>query len=190
MMVVKWNDGKSPEAVVWGYKFTGPKTGADMITDITKADDRFYLLSYTDPNHPDYGVAVGGIGFDPDTPPDTLELMREDEGLQKPDKWGFFTPIPFDTTDANGDSIKSSYDFDKWTCPDCGELVRWQSGWYNGNWWYYVDSASTWGLSDDGASFRNLTDGSRDLWSYANESYIWPNGPSFPTTLTPILPPK
>jgi hypothetical protein len=196
MMVVQWNDGKTPVALVWGYLFDSTKTtsatdsatGEDMIMAIVKDDPRLYLLSYKDPNHPDYGIAVGGIGFDPDSPDEILKLSRDGGTPEAPDGDGFFTPREFWNTHITPNAY-SFYDFDLWTCPNCGDS-RWQSGWYNGSWWYYVDSANTWSLAEVGVSSRRLKKGSRDLHSYANSSYVWPNGPDFPTTLTPILPPK
>lgn len=58
-VVVKWNDGKSDDALVWGYKWNGEVKAIDMLKDIAKTDARFYMLLNEGGT-----VNIGGIGFD------------------------------------------------------------------------------------------------------------------------------
>jgi len=58
-IVVQWNDDKTPDAMVWGYRFDGEKYGVDMILEIAKVDPRFYVLAYEGTQ---YGTAIGGFG--------------------------------------------------------------------------------------------------------------------------------
>lgn len=37
-LVLDWNDGKEPQSMAWGYRWTGEKTTYDMIKDITDSD--------------------------------------------------------------------------------------------------------------------------------------------------------
>ncbi len=62
-LVIQWNDGKTPDALVWGYKWNGDAYGVDMVKAIAKADPRFYTLFYSGTA---YGTAIGGFGFDLD----------------------------------------------------------------------------------------------------------------------------
>lgn len=71
------------------------------------------------------------------------------------------------------------YDYDYWqvdsskyaSTPD----VYWRAGWYNGYWSYFVRSNNTqdFGYSGDGASRRQLSDGSWDAWSYNADMNNW-----------------
>src|ERR1700750_554644 len=44
--VVQWNDGKNPDALVWGFRWNGNASGEDMLKAIAKADHRFFTLLY------------------------------------------------------------------------------------------------------------------------------------------------
>ena len=57
-MVIDWHDGKTPESLVWGYRFNGTATSLQMIQAIDAADPRlavFYAYG---------GSFVYGIGYD------------------------------------------------------------------------------------------------------------------------------
>ena len=59
-LVIDWFDGKTPESLVWGYRFNGTATGLQMIQAIDAADPRldvFYAYG---------GGFVYGIGYDLD----------------------------------------------------------------------------------------------------------------------------
>jgi hypothetical protein len=48
------------KSLVWGYRFNGTATAAQMFTDILAADPRFYAVGSVDPR---YGLGIFGIGF-------------------------------------------------------------------------------------------------------------------------------
>src|SRR3954470_10163315 len=60
--VVQWNDGKTSDALIWGFRWDGEATGEDMLKAIAKADHRFYSLLYS--NAPGAITSIGGLGFD------------------------------------------------------------------------------------------------------------------------------
>ena len=58
-VVIKWNDGKSENSLMWGYRWDGDKKVIDMLKDIARQDERLFILL----NKKD---SIGGIGFDID----------------------------------------------------------------------------------------------------------------------------
>lgn len=42
-LVLVFNDGKTPQALVWGYRYDGSKSMKQMCEDIAAADPRFYF---------------------------------------------------------------------------------------------------------------------------------------------------
>lgn len=164
--VVQWNDGKNPDALVWGFKWDGNATGEDMIRAIAKADKRFYSLMYY--TGPGLGTAIGGIGFDLDGT-GTIGLYKDNN-----------TTYPLYPLD--GVVSTSEYNFDNYTAIDNKD--HWGSGWYTGYWSYWVkDPTDTdFGYSNWGASSRALQNGSWDVWNFN------PNFESFDisSTLTPV----
>lgn len=149
-LVVQWNDGKNPDALVWGFRWDGNATGEDMIQAIAKADKRFYTLVKSGTQ---YGTAIGGFGFDLDG--------KGSIGLYKNNN----TTYPLYPLD--GVISTEDYDFDDYTAVDSND--HWQSGWVtNGYWSYYVkdDIADDFGYSNVGASSRILQNGSWDAWNF------------------------
>lgn len=163
--VVQWNDAKNPDALVWGFKWDGNATGEDMLKAIAKADKRFFSLLYQGTQ---YGTAIGGLGFDLDGN-DTNALFKSGN-----------TTYPLYPVD--GIVNTTAYDFDDYKAKDTDD--HWQSGWYNGYWSYWVKDPtdSDFGYSGLGASSRQLTDGSWDIWNYAPEMTTQP----ISSTLTPV----
>lgn len=150
-LVVQWNDEKNPDALVWGYKFDGEKKGIDMVLAIAKADPRFYTLVL---EGSEYGTAIGGVGYDLDGK-GTIALVRNGN-----------TTYPVYPKD--GKIITDSYDFDDWTSLDPND--HWASGWYQGYFSYWVkDADNDFDYSGVGASSRDLTDGSWDLWNFSRD---------------------
>jgi hypothetical protein len=189
MMVVQWNDGKNPVALVWGYKFndiskttpTDSITGENMILDIMRQDPRFYLLgneglSTTYEGVTTYlGLAVGGIGYDPAK---NLSLYRNTDDST----WATPNVLPrFFVPD-------STYDYDDWECDSSNcTIVRWQSGWKRGNWWYDTTNAATFSSSWVGTSSRKLINGSRDAYYYVDTAFVM-NPPPLSSIFTPVPP--
>ena len=57
-LVVKWcGDGKSPETLVWGYRWDGTASTLDMIEAIADNDPRFFFCQESN-------STLGGIGYD------------------------------------------------------------------------------------------------------------------------------
>lgn len=57
-LVLVFNDGKFPDALVWGYRYDGNKTMQQMCQEIAEADSRFF---YQEGNN---GSTVNGFGVD------------------------------------------------------------------------------------------------------------------------------
>lgn len=163
-LVIQWNDSKTPEAMVWGFKWDGNATGVDMINAIAKADSRFYALSYY--SGPNLGVAVGGLGYDIDG--------KGAKGLYKDNN----TNNPY--YPQNGIITTNTYNFDDYTPIDVTD--HWQSGWMSkGFWSYYTRSSAdaNFSFSDVGASTRQLANGAWDLWSFSVSFNNAPIAPIF-----------
>jgi hypothetical protein len=126
-LVVQWNDGKNPDALVWGYKWEGTAYGIDMIEAIAKIDPRFYILKYSGTA---YGTAIGGLGFDIDQKKTVALILDGDPTYPKYPEEGIVTT--------------SSYNFDNWTAFDSND--HWQSGWNSKGYWSY------W-VKEDGGNF-------------------------------------
>lgn len=165
--VVQWNDGKTADALVWGFKWNGTATGEDMVKAIAKADPRFFALLRQGTQ---YGSAIGGLGFDLNGT-GTNGLYKDGDN-----KYPYY---PFD-----GLINTSEYDFDSYTGIDPND--HWQSGWMVGYWSYWVKDPTDvdYNYSGVGASTRELQNGSWDVWNFN------PNMESFDiaTTFTPVAP--
>lgn len=165
--VVQWNDGKTSDALVWGFKWDGTATGEDMIKAIAKADPRFFTLLYQGTQ---FGSAIAGFGFDLNG--------TGTNGLYK-DGNKTYPLYPFD-----GIVNTSEYDFDSYTGIDPDD--HWQSGWYTGYWSYWVKDSteSDYGYSGVGASTRELQNGSWDVWNFNPNMEMF----DIAATFTPVTP--
>ncbi|MCM0666863.1 DUF5074 domain-containing protein [Flavobacterium tyrosinilyticum] len=165
--VVQWNDGKTADALVWGFKWNGTVTGEDMVKAIAKADPRFFALLRQGTQ---YGSAIGGLGFDLNGT-GTNGLYKDGDK-----KYPYY---PFD-----GLINTSEYDFDSYTGIDPND--HWQSGWMVGYWSYWVKDPTDadYNYSGVGASTRELQNGSWDVWNFK------PNMETFDiaATFTPVAP--
>lgn len=143
--IIDWNDGKTPESLVWGYRWDGTKKGEDMLRDIVAADVRLFAhLSGSG----GYGAALYGLGYDLDND-------------------GVFGVSPALAFDAGGLSSGNSNDS---RVPTDGD-DHWKEGWMSAGYWSYWlggngDSPS-WGFSGTGMSGRTLTNNCWDGWSWA-----------------------
>ena len=153
-MVVDWHDDKTPESLVWGYRFNGPATGLDMIQAIDAADPRLeFFFQYG-------GGYIYGIGYDLDN------------------NGGTFTPgTPGYDSDGNSTETGSASDpdnhyaegvFSKFWGYDTAEASPYGGG-------------GTWTESPVGAGDRTLANGSWDGWSlsYDEQNFSIPD-PRFP----------
>jgi hypothetical protein len=148
--VLQWNDGKSADALMWGFRWDGTATGEDMMKAILKADPRFFSLLYQGTQ---FGSAIGGFGYDLNG--------ANTNGLYKSGN------VTYPYYPVNGIVNTTSYDFDEYTAIDPAD--HWQSGWtVNGYWSYWVKDPTdpAFGYSGVGASTRALVNGSWDVWNY------------------------
>lgn len=171
-LVIEWHDGKSPDALVWGYKWDGEKTGEDMFKAIVKADPRLSCVLGKA-----FGglIAVGGIGyqFEKTTPRASVYLNNAPQA-----------------NDGNGITrMDTAKDFDNFTFGDPN--AHWKSGFYtNGYWVYYTkdNRSDGWAYSNIVFSQRTLTDGCWDGWSFQDGMQSFngrPHGSIFQPALTP-----
>ena len=169
-LVIDWNDGKSIESLVWGYRWDGSATGIEMFQAVVNADSRLYAHLGTF----NYGLGVFGIGYDLDgngvfgvsaTPP----LSFGPGGL---------TIDSLATGDDNVDPAGTPTE----------AADHWAESWYPapGYWGYYVKSSTgdLWAESFEGASDRVLADGGWDGFSFGN----YP--PPLPDEASPALVPE
>lgn len=160
VLVIEWHDGKSPDALVWGYKWNGSKYGIDMIRDIAKADPRLTFLTHmTGP----MGYTIAGIGYDINKNGNHYLIYNNE--TNKP-----IYPV-------NGIVSSNAYNYDNWTYSDLAD--HWFSGWSNGYWSYFTKNSinDVWEYSQWGASSRELVDGSWDGWSFLTDMNEWEGKP-------------
>ena len=166
--VVQWNDGKNPDALVWGFRWDGNATGEDMLKAIAKADHRFFSLLYQGTQ---FGSAIGGLGFDLNGA--NSNALYKNGNVTYP-----YYPV-------NGIVNTTAYDFDQYTAADVAD--HWNSGWTtNGYWSYWVKDPTDqdFGYSGVGATTRALVNGSWDVWNF-NASF---NDFPISSTMTPVTP--
>lgn len=165
-LVIEWHDGKQPDAIVWGYRWDGEKTGFDMVKAIVQADPRLSIVM---------GKAfgglevIGGIGYQFAIANPRASVLLDGEKL---------------ANNGNGITfVDNAKDFDNYIFSD--SKGHWKSGWYTqGYWVYYVkdNRLDSWSYSQLVYSLRNLVDGCWDGWSFQDgmDSYTGrPHGNKF-----------
>lgn len=155
-LVIEWHDGKTPDALVWGYKWNGDAYGIDMIREIVKADPRLIFLTHMTGS---MGYTIAGLGYNINKTGNHYLVYDGQTGNPK-------YPV-------NGIVYTDSYNYDYWTYSDAAD--HWLSGWYNGYWSYWVKDSRTdsWEYSNWGASSRKLVNGCWDGWSFLNDMSEW-----------------
>ena len=145
-LVLKWTGCEN--SMVFGYLYSGKKTGADMINDIVANNPRLYMM-YQDSQ---YGQAIGGFGWDADN--NGFTLLDENKAAVEPNDNGVYV------------ITTNNYPFDNYT--SASESDYWNSGWYKGYWSYYISSkdASAPGYSGTGCTGRTLENGAWDMWLF------------------------
>lgn len=174
-LIIQWNCNGEETALVFGYRWDGEATGADLLKAVAKANPRLYtLMQYTNvssPTDPNGGYTVNGIGWDADDDGDIslIDTGHNNEIYKSAD--GFFeNPRGY----KPGQGGSSDYDYDNWIAGDSGDY--WGAGWYKSYWSYWVGgSPSNLGYSSGGASGRVLKDGDWDGWNFSlnMSSYPW-----------------
>lgn len=142
-LVIDWNNGKSPESLLWGYRWDGTATGLDMLQAVVNADSRLFahLGTYV------WGTATLGFGYD---------LNNS----------GGFAVSPSLAFDSGGLALDTNPD-DNRVATDAAD--HWLEGWNNGFWAYYLkgSAAENWASALTGAGDRTLADGAWDGFSFA-----------------------
>lgn len=147
-LVLDWEeDATENQSLVWGYRWDGNATGADMLQAIVAADDRLFAKLG---NQGLLGLALYGLGYD----------LSND---------GAFAITDATTFDGEGIALTGPAEFA--TSVDPGDLYR--EGWFAAGFWHYGSAdanpfdGGAWVDNPSGASNRPLTDGSWDGWTFS-----------------------
>lgn len=105
-LVIAWNDGRSPEALVWGYRGTVETTVITMLNEVVKADPRLFSLTRRQG-----GYTVDGLGFDLNGENTVALVVGGNTTYPKYQTSGLFTSTPGN--------------YNRWTCTD--EEDHWNS---------------------------------------------------------------
>lgn len=155
-MVMDWvQDSTEPPALVWGYRWDGAATGADMLEAIVANDDRLFAkLGGSTGNV----VALYGLGYDTndDGDGDGVFSVLEEGGSET------------EINDPSGILFTGPSDLATATDPD--DLYA--EGWYTGFWHYGIASSSpydggSWSDPPTGMASRMLADGVWDGWVFS-----------------------
>ncbi len=167
-LVIQFNDDREKNALVFGYRWNGLATGADMIRAVVKAHPRLYtLMQYTNvssPSDPNGGYTINGFGWDFDDDGD-ISLIDTGNGNQVYTSEDGFFEHPRGYKPGQGGS--SDYDYDNWKAGDTDDF--WGAGWYVSYWSYWVKEgeSDSFGYSGWGASGRVLSNNSWDGWNFS-----------------------
>ena len=166
-LVIQWNDPEETEALVFGYRWDGLATGADMIRAVVADNPQLYgLIQYTNvssPTDPLGGYTINGFGWDRDGDGEIALKDTKDNQVYYSESGLFIHPRGYDP-DKGG---SSDYDYDDWVAVDDDDF--WGAGWYLSYWSYWVKGSqeSSFGYSGWGASGRVLEDGCWDGWNFS-----------------------
>ena len=160
--VIDWNDGKSAESLLWGYRWDGTATGYDMFQAIVSADSRLFahVGSYA------WGTAILGIGFD----------------LNGNGNFGVTPALGFDS----GGLFHSTSPDDARLAVEAGD--HYVEGWNTGYWEYFnkANTAEAWASAGAGIADRALTDGVWDGLNF-NLGFAFPGAaPGEPVAVTAV----
>lgn len=168
-LVIQWNDPAETNALVFGYRWDGLATGADMIRAVVASHPQLYaLIQYTNvssPTDPLGGYTINGFGWDRDGDGDIALKDTKDNQIYYSENGLFIHPRGYDP-DKGG---SSDYDYDDWMAVDDDDF--WGAGWYLSYWSYWVKSSqdAAFSYSGWGASGRVLDDGCWDGWNFSLE---------------------
>lgn len=167
-LVIQWNDDKEQNALVFGYRWDGQATGADMIRAVVANNPRLYgLIQYTNvssPTDPKGGYTINGFGWDYDDDGDIALIDTGHGDAEYETEDGLFIHPRGYNPEVGG---SSDYDYDNWKARDTDDF--WGAGWYISYWSYWVKEgdAASFAYSGLGASGRVLQDGSWDGWNFS-----------------------
>jgi hypothetical protein len=145
-LAIDWQEGSTqPASLVWGYRWNGTATGAQMLSAIVADDPRLFAKLGGTATNP---AAVYGFGYDANS----NGQFGIDDGTVF-DSQGFALTDPADLA----------------TATDGGDYYA--EGWFTGFWHYGVASSNPygsgqWSDSQLGMSSRQLADGAWDSWAF------------------------
>ncbi|MBD5290732.1 MAG: hypothetical protein HDS24_01465 [Bacteroides sp.] len=196
-LVVQFDDDGEEKAYVWGYRWNGEEitpSGEDMFRAIaTECDDIYLFTQFTGW----MGNTVCGIGYSRNNSIADCIEFDFDSALEDPNiSFNWFsansflgqTSVPgWSTPELCEEAIEESkathilehpidarnygyacYDYDHWQKFGGESSMRWNAGWYQGYWSYWVGGVDMESLSYSGLGYtsRKLTDESVDGWKY------------------------
>lgn len=201
-LVVKFNDGISTKAYVWGYYWDDMQetaTGESMFRAIAKADPRLVLFT----QKTNMGSTLCGAGYYPDG--DVLDGVRFDtlafsdsrisfgyDAIKSaslgqksyPGKANAISTAANAIEEAKTTGILehpfnsttygyATYDYDYWKTNSTKGI--WRAAWYDGYWSYWMtdDATKDYTYSSYGFSNRELENGSVDGWSFVSDMNNW-----------------
>lgn len=152
-LVLQWNVGGEGTALVWGYRFDGEVTGAQLLTDVVRADERLYVVVQNSA----FGLTLVGIGYDADGDGEIGVLLNGEEQVLDDSRM-------LVTTSSSGFAPKDADDY-------------FQAGFdFDGYWTYWTSDDGTLPPADyasTGMSGRTLHDGCVDGWAYSDGTLSW-----------------
>lgn len=107
-LVIDWKSGSAPQSQVWGYRWDGAATGADMLAAILQSDRRLYrewVPGFV--NQAVFGVGLdrNENGFDKNDPTDSYQ-----EGWFSNGFWAYYVDVAPSTTLPSWTFASSGFD--------------------------------------------------------------------------------
>lgn len=115
-LVIAWNDGRSPEALAWGYRGTVETTVIAMLNEVVKADPRLFSLTRRQG-----GYTVDGLGFDLNGENTVALVVGGNSTYPKYQTSGLFTSTP-----GNYNRWNCTDEEDHWNSPSEAEPGVWR----------------------------------------------------------------
>lgn len=198
-LVVQFADDGPRKAYVWGYRWEDAShhpSGEEVFRAIaSECDDLYLFTQFTGW----MGNTVCGIGYSKDCAvADHIEFDFEAAMADPCISFNWFsanetlgqTSTPgWDTPELCAEAIEDSktthilehpidarrygyacYDYDHWGAYATDSSMRWQAGWYEGYWSYWVGGVDSESLAYSGLGYtsRQLSDGSVDAWKFTS----------------------
>ena len=174
-LVIDFNDGGAMQSFVWGYRWDGTKSGADMIIEIAAADPRLSITNFGDGSG---GFFLSSITYNDGSTIHTQTNgdFADTAGLTDYLSWGYYLAGGFSGDDVNNGVAD-------------GNLLAVAGGGSSlpGSWAASQFGASR--ISFTGDWGRILADGSWDAWSFGQVDgsfeHLAAPGPEQPTSAVP-----
>lgn len=167
--VIDWNDGKSAESLLWGYRWDGAATGYDMFQAIVTADSRLF-------------AHVGIFNFGSGPTPSVLGLGYD---LNNSGGFGVTPGLSFNSggllvETGSGNALDSRVATDS--------ADHYVEAWNTGFWEYHnkATAGDAWLSANAGMGDRVLSDGVWDGFTF-NLGFAWPGPvPGEPLAAVPV----